>query len=185
MESLHKIPQIPNTIHDDDRQKHRVLYDLAKHHTNEEIFIGLTALKSSFSIRDIDQIFDEVRQAIRSVAQVQRRSEDDVTKDLLEAQSRNGVHLRNRAQTKADRFGRIKRKVASGASHRAIAWTIRSQGGFVQVRKPDDVSIRTKEKTTGDLAVAKAKEGSIAESSVVEGRAASIRDQMSLKNILN
>lgn len=132
----HQIPQISNP-----QPNAHILYNLAKTHTNEEIFLGLVAIESHH-IRSIDDVFKRIREAIRALARQHGRSEDEVTDELLKAQKENGVHARNRAQMKADLFGRIRRSEGSLRGQRDVARKILEE--LQRKVKEEGMSIREK-----------------------------------------
>ncbi|KAF2161327.1 hypothetical protein M409DRAFT_59320 [Zasmidium cellare ATCC 36951] len=173
MSSTHFIPKIPPSIHNP-TQTPTLLYFLAKHHTNEEIFIGLIALEERYTpVRCVDDVFNEIRDSIRAVARGEGRTDDEMANDLLKAQSENGVILRNREQVKGDRFGRMGRRGTSANEQRGVAWGIlgecRGLEGRGGVEQRGDVEM----KPTVDVQQAPCRDA---------GK--SIRERMSLKHIL-
>lgn len=68
-----------------------------------------------------DDVSSEIRDAIRFLARRDWTSEDESTNVLLQTQSATGFDARNRAQTKEDRFGRVRRSEASGVEHMVTA----------------------------------------------------------------
>lgn len=158
--STDKIPRIFPEINDPTHQ-YNILYDVARRHTNEEIFIGLTALQEPFTIvRCLDDVFIAVRFSIRSVAKQYGFTEECLVQSLLRCQMKNGVHARNREQVEADRFGRrAKEGPWSGERQRGRARRMLEQW------KHDAKKSIAKRPASSDTA--------------------SVRERMSLKNILN
>lgn len=154
------IPKIPPAINDP-AQQHEILYDLAKRFTNEEIFIGLIALEEPFTaVHCLDDIFVAVRHSIRVVARNRGVSEDHSTEELLAARKKYGVTPRNREQIKAGWFVRSGREEAAMTAERQaiLARGILSTPAVVKNTRQDGVAAAD---------------------------TASIRERMSLKNILN
>ncbi|KAK4505661.1 hypothetical protein PRZ48_003626 [Zasmidium cellare] len=170
----HIIPKIDPRIHTDNL-KPTILYNLAKHHTNEEIYIGLIALREPLkSVHTISDVFAQIRDAIRALVLREGRSEDDITEELLKSQREYGVHMRNREQIKEDLFGRTGRSGLSANEQKAVAWRI--LGEHRGSAGPE---------TVGQQAAPEVKPVVNAQNALSPEEARSIRERMSLDRILN
>ena len=170
----HIIPKIDPSIHNESA-KHAILYNLAKHHTNEEIFIGLIALQEPLkSIHTISDVFAQIRDAIRALVIRDGRTEENIVEELLKAQREYGVHMRNREQIKEDRFGRTGRSGLSANEQKAVAWRVLEEHrGFAG------------SETVERQAAPEVKPAVNAQNALSPEEARSIRERMSLDRILN